>query len=518
MAPDDLVFLRSKGALTIPDTDQQDALIWAYLEHVHPLLPLINVEDFIQSITEGNDTQSQASLLFFQAIMFAGSAYVELSVLKKAGFKSRKEALKAFYRRVRILYDFDIESDVLAVIPSLLLMTFWCGGADGNKNTWYWMDIAVSQVFRHSLNVDPELGKSTMAPSVLKLRRRIWWSCFIRDRLTSFGMKRTPRIRDEYFNVPMLEISDFRSEDSVGKNLARLQRVCSYFGNENRRTTLARLCIAQVSLCRCLRYTGAAPLPQQPDGFTMLSSIDPMLPLDDRSFAVCQRDLLEWYDTLCHGDKYQPILADDIHADGSANMELNRAVLHMVYHAGILDLHRSRIYNAGVTPCEMELSKTFVQHSAKRISKITSNIQDLGLDRFLPMTALSTTISAISVHLKEIRGEFVADILNANENYQRCLRVIESVKEIYCAADFVQVATEFSVLGLDQNDRSSNPVASWDFGQASAWDGTLGVSPVGEQFVVPDCIESGVAIPNPLGLLPFERFLEGLDGENVECV
>lgn len=84
----------------MPGFETQNALIRAYLEHVHPHLPIINLEDFIESISEGGETQ--VSLLLFQGVLFAGSAYVPFDVLRDAGFETRQDARKAFYQRVQV--------------------------------------------------------------------------------------------------------------------------------------------------------------------------------------------------------------------------------------------------------------------------------------------------------------------------------------------------------------------------------------------------------------------------------
>lgn len=102
MPLEDVEFLQQKGALTIPDTTLREALVQAYLEHVHPLLPVINIEDFVESLIEENEFNLKISLLFLQAVMFAGSAYVDWNLLAEAGFKSRKEARETLYQRVRV--------------------------------------------------------------------------------------------------------------------------------------------------------------------------------------------------------------------------------------------------------------------------------------------------------------------------------------------------------------------------------------------------------------------------------
>lgn len=498
MPLEDVEFLQQKGALTIPDATLREALIQAYLEDVHPLLPVINIEDFVESLIEENELNLKISFLFLQAVMFAGSAYVDWSLLAEAGFKSRKGARETLYQRVRVCIcakedtklnlanfgdQFDCEKDGLVNIQSLLLMTMWHDETEERTNIRQWMDLAISHAFAQSLNIDPRFNRSAMSLTVRRLRRRIWWSCFIRDRLISFAMRTPPRIKDEYYNVSMLEFADFQSEHMHANASAKISAICSYFGDKTRRTTLARLCIAQARLCRSLRFTALSVLTQ---AIAMTNNNFSKRDASDHLIADCHRDLLEWYDTLCHGDLYQPILSDDIHPDGSANLELNRAVLHMIYHAGVLRLHHSRISDTGTSPGDKELSKTFVQHSAKRISEITSNIQELGLDRFLLLAAISTTNSAISVHFLEIRGIFRANVFDSQKNYQRCLEVIKSMKEIYSTPECSSSSSNSSGLIPHEDDicedidfrDTDGQSESRDWSEFLHMESTAGLSPI----------------------------------------
>jgi hypothetical protein len=107
----DWEFLRSKGALTLPNPHLQAALIRAYLEHTQPLLPVLDVGDFLQSF----DARSgQLSLLLFQSVLFAGSAFVDVQLLVGAGFQTRTEARKIFFERARV-------SSLPHTLPSYLL-------------------------------------------------------------------------------------------------------------------------------------------------------------------------------------------------------------------------------------------------------------------------------------------------------------------------------------------------------------------------------------------------------------
>lgn len=97
----DLEFLRAKGAFEIPDVPLRTELIKAYIQYVHPFMPLLSLEEFL-STTSQDTPYRQLSLLLFQAVMFAGTAFVPQEFLFMAGFDSRKATRKLFFERVRV--------------------------------------------------------------------------------------------------------------------------------------------------------------------------------------------------------------------------------------------------------------------------------------------------------------------------------------------------------------------------------------------------------------------------------
>lgn len=102
MNADDIHYLWKKGALSIPATTFRNELIRCYVEYVHPYMPLIDLNEFLQIVDDGHGHSGKLSLLLFQAVMFAGTAFVEMSYLENAGFSTRKAARKAFYQKARV--------------------------------------------------------------------------------------------------------------------------------------------------------------------------------------------------------------------------------------------------------------------------------------------------------------------------------------------------------------------------------------------------------------------------------
>jgi len=100
---EDLKFLAARGALTTPETGLRDELIRAFVLYVHPDMPVLDLQDFFD-ILDQDHGPNQYSLILFQAVMFAGSAFVDMRLLEEIGFQTRRDARQAFYLKVKVSY------------------------------------------------------------------------------------------------------------------------------------------------------------------------------------------------------------------------------------------------------------------------------------------------------------------------------------------------------------------------------------------------------------------------------
>jgi len=99
---EDVQYLAAKGALSLPGAALQGALLQAYVEYVHPYMPLLELHDFLSILDARDGRRGQVSLLLFQAIMFAATAFVDTKALREAGYATRKMARKAFFQKTRV--------------------------------------------------------------------------------------------------------------------------------------------------------------------------------------------------------------------------------------------------------------------------------------------------------------------------------------------------------------------------------------------------------------------------------
>lgn len=102
ISPEDVRYLHAKGALSIPCLSLQNALLRAYIEFVHPYMPLMDLVPFLTTINRYDGSKGQVSLFLYHAVMFSATAFVDMRHLREAGYATRKAARKGFFLKTRV--------------------------------------------------------------------------------------------------------------------------------------------------------------------------------------------------------------------------------------------------------------------------------------------------------------------------------------------------------------------------------------------------------------------------------
>lgn len=56
---------------------------------------------FLTAVNAGDSSAGKVSLLIYQAVMFAATAFVDVEALLEAGYTTRKAARKVFFQKTR---------------------------------------------------------------------------------------------------------------------------------------------------------------------------------------------------------------------------------------------------------------------------------------------------------------------------------------------------------------------------------------------------------------------------------
>ncbi|KAI6716461.1 hypothetical protein JHW43_001062 [Diplocarpon mali] len=462
MASVDIEHLYAKGALSVPAAMVRNALLQAYCEWVHPYMPTLELHRVLSVINDETGRSGQLSLLLFQAMMFAGAGFVDKNVLAVAGYPNRKAARKAYFQKARALYDLDYENDRIALIQSLLLMTYWYESPEDPKDTWHWMGVAIS--LAHTVGLHRDSRGSALAPAKQKLWKRIWFSCFMRDRLIALGMRRPTRIQEADYNVPMVEESDFEIA-ALPDHITIIGPECTLLRDVAAQRQLARMCMAKIQLCTCIadvlqaQYSVQFSIRRQ--GVTADENTQSNVTLAPRRLErldeveACDAKLRAWFAGLDATCEYPGTLP----AGGSGpSILVQCSLLHMVYYTTVSALHRPQIMPSTIPGPSLDpahrvqaAARRKVFEASEKITLISRNLSRWQLVRFLPTAGVTVLLPALIMHLFDIKSPNELARRRALCGFHQCMDVLEQLREAYASADlavhFMEAAVRLAQIG-----------------------------------------------------------------------
>ncbi|KAJ3523036.1 hypothetical protein NM208_g12607 [Fusarium decemcellulare] len=452
MSSEDITYLRLKGALTIPGHELCNSSLQAFSHYIFPFMPILDIHTFQECFSTDALFASPSrsiSLLVFQAIIFATIPFIETGLLLKAGYASPREARMIHYKRTRVLYDFDYESDAISNIQALLLMTYWHETIDDEKDASHWMGLAKS--LAEGLYLHQDSGPAVTSKQ--KLQRRIWWSCFMRDQLISLALRRSPHINSDNFTTRMLEEDDFDVyssgiEPSVRQELAAL---C---------ISKARLCIFLNRVLRtCYELLPRRSVPtQQTTGSSMMLLPKPSVEFD--TIFLIDQELLEWELSLplcCKYMEEEPLTP----SGGKSAIMAHKKLLHMVFQTTVLTLHRPNCDMLSPSLAEasldQELSWYKVSYAAKAIGKLVTELQSLQVKQFLPSVVVTAIVPAMVVMLKDMQDNTLADPADTEQYFDGCLELLGELSQVYAVADEAMAIVRLAMRAVK---REGGPLAA----------------------------------------------------------
>ncbi|KAL2798011.1 hypothetical protein BJX66DRAFT_347625 [Aspergillus keveii] len=208
---EDIQYLNLKGCFRVPSGGTLDEFVRKYFLYVHPCLPIINEAEFWRMYYHQEPAgveEGGLSLFTFQAMLFAASAFVSSKAIKSAGFVDARAARNALYTRAKLLYDLNCEKSILSTIQGSLLLTHHSSSSDLHAGS-LWLSIAIQNaIVYNALHPSPNIfptanPASTPNPSNKQenIKRRIWWSILLRDRIIPLGLRRHPQITPQTMDL-----------------------------------------------------------------------------------------------------------------------------------------------------------------------------------------------------------------------------------------------------------------------------------------------------------------------------
>jgi len=312
-------------------------------------------------------------------------------------------------------------------------MSIWYEAPGNYKDCWYWSGLAIGHAQRIGLCRVPQ--NCARDPDEQGRRRRLWWSCFVQDRLIALGMKLPTRLKEDY-HMQMLKVDDFglgKHRDGVSWDTPK-QRL------------IATICIQKTKLCVCINHLilmqesikemnhQAMTGPNDPS--SRVSSAD--LEAKSSNLQLCEDELQDWFTNIPDDARLDKIATPST----DLSLAVHIATIHLIYFCVYTFLQRSHLSllapevpfqrKKGVEALDSPRAK--ICSAARAVTEITQQLRNLDLIRYLPHSAVISFIYVIVIYLPEVTSITSAD------GFAQCMRVMEALRGSYFGMDY---ATRF---------------------------------------------------------------------------
>ncbi|CEL10459.1 hypothetical protein ASPCAL13578 [Aspergillus calidoustus] len=371
-------------------------------------MPVIEADKILEYFYAGR--LREYKLLLVWSMFFVAVNFVPSSICEREGYTSRKAMKAAMYTHAKCLYNNSGERDKIVLLQASLLLGFWHSEVDEHGQPWYWTGVAISlgQILGLYRNPDAARYNAAITDRQRQLWRRLWWTCFLRDRWLSLTLGRPLRIDLGDCDVPPPSVADmlYDFQDvpvlvSAGFMPDDLPLLAGYW---IRLIDLTKLLGSALSI----NYKACTPkaLPDQVDA-------------------------LEAEIIRLKPDQVQP------GSSRGATFYLHHLQLH--YEALLITLYRPYLTDLSddLSPAQIHWRRRIWREADAAASRTNEILESLAreniLDHALPMTP-PLLIPAMQVHLLRCRsGNALSKHLRLNK-LNACMMVMEEFQKVYIVA------------------------------------------------------------------------------------
>ncbi|OGM44542.1 hypothetical protein ABOM_006763 [Aspergillus bombycis] len=420
--------LVTSGCLDIPPKAALDVFIMKYFLLVHPSVPILDEVEFWNTYLQLEDTEyaPKISLFLFQAMLLSSCAFVPVEIIQQCGFNETCEARRAFYQRAKMLYDTNSESNPLARAQGALLLTFHTTAEDPEA-TMTWNMCAIHNAIATGL----ELHLTVQDPNIC-VKKRLWWSIFVRDRFLWLGRHRRPQFTSANFN---LNIDDLQEEEMANEIMM------SPFYELNVKRLLFKVFQAQCRLAVILTDVINISFSAS-DGDAPRLSIHE-LDLYLTKIREVRAELTRWEDTV-----YSPLHHTGIAEPESVGIIINLTAMHyytarMVlghYETLLVESHRDIIQDRSASIL-LPLAKD-LKDAVHQITQKLGYFSSRNLTEHIPLSVLAycgtpMVLAAIDVKL----SVSYSDMVERKRSLDKCSEVIDQSRRVYDVTELFSQGT-----------------------------------------------------------------------------
>lgn len=202
LSPQDVGYLRVKGAFERPTEDALAAMVAAFVERFNPLYAIVDLGQFKDSLSAGT-----LPWILLHAVCFIGSTFCDLSVVHRAGFKGRWHARRHFYDKAKLLFDIGYETNKIVLLQCVIMLSFWGPQMKSYWNPCSWVGFGVT--IAESLGIHRMSTSTHVDRGRRSLLKRLFWVLAVRDAYCATLLGRPCRLNMAQCDTEPLGLDDF---------------------------------------------------------------------------------------------------------------------------------------------------------------------------------------------------------------------------------------------------------------------------------------------------------------------
>ncbi|KAH6608359.1 hypothetical protein Trco_001705 [Trichoderma cornu-damae] len=154
------------------------------------------------------------SLILMWSLFTISCNYVPAEIYESEGFTSRKAMKAEMFSRAVCLYHNGGEKNKFTLLQATLLLGFWNSDIEDHMQPWHWSGQAINlcQVLGLHRDIDSVGYNTNITERQRPLFRRLWWTCFWRDRWISVALGRPLRINLDDSDTPDPLVTDMAAD------------------------------------------------------------------------------------------------------------------------------------------------------------------------------------------------------------------------------------------------------------------------------------------------------------------
>lgn len=335
-------------------------------------------------------------------------------------------------------------------------MSYWQEKHDESTNHWYWSELGCLTARAIGLFKDPVA--TSLSDRSKALRRRIGWSCVLRDRVLNLGVRMPTKVKNIELGLPTLSEADF-DIGRFGPDAENLFSDCHLLRDVSLQSRLAKMCIEKTKLCLALEvvfdclYEESHPKLGTRTEVTLI-----LLPAAEKAGSIDVSNLAdqlqEWPKSL--PDELKSGEQDPVVDVQSRIMSLHYSVLRMFYETIMCTFYRPLLLAEQFsTHVPSGRCKQRVAHSTMLITRSFEDLDEHDLVRFLPSSGVTFLLTAATNHLMEFKLMRQGAPQHRHlRRFQDCLSYMKTLKGTHVYAKYAELFLRHVALQVGLNKHS----------------------------------------------------------------